>query len=141
MKLCPACSRHLRDNPTTCPFCHTALSHGAPKLAALSLAAGLALAGCGDDGKSPGTDGTTDTSSSSSSTTQSTTETSGTTDATTDATTSTSTSTTDDSNGPVSAYGGPPADTITDGGRGQPAPDEDAPPSPFVAEPAPKPAK
>jgi len=139
VKLCQACSRHLRADTTTCPFCHAAAPAVPPRLAALSLAAGLALAGCGDDGKSPATDSTTD-SSSSSSTTQSTTETSGTTDATTtDATTSTST--TEDSNGPVSAYGGPPADTITDGGRGQPAPDEDAPPSPFVAEPAPRPTK
>ena len=114
MKLCPACSRHLRRDATSCPFCGATLTGPSRSLAALSLAAGLAMAGCGDDGKEP------TTSASSSSTSES-----------TGMTTTTTTDPTDPTNSQgVSAYGGPPVDTMTAGDRALPAPDADAPLSP-----------
>ncbi|MEZ4453774.1 MAG: hypothetical protein R3B09_30240 [Nannocystaceae bacterium] len=86
MKLCPSCSRHLKRDQATCPFCQVTILVSNSPLAAISLAAGLALAGCnGDDGETTETTGgTSSTSTSASSTTA---------DSTTMESTSTSTST------------------------------------------------
>lgn len=131
MKTCPACARHLKLSATTCPFCQASLGATSPTLAALSLAAGLALAGCSaDDGESTTGESTGASSSTTSSTASST---SSTTAETTTTTSSTSTSSTTDMSGPVSAYGGPPVDTITDGKTVLPPPDADAPVSPADA--------
>ncbi|MCA9661951.1 MAG: hypothetical protein KC486_26670 [Myxococcales bacterium] len=126
MKLCPACSCHVRRDATTCPMCHATLSAATTSATsaaalALTLAAGLALSGCtGDDGETTAT--TTSTSSTSSTTT----------DDSSSSSTSTSTSTTAmssaESSVGVAAYAGPPVDTNGNSDRALP-PDADAPPS------------
>ncbi|MEZ4453772.1 MAG: hypothetical protein R3B09_30230 [Nannocystaceae bacterium] len=147
MKLCPGCSRHVKRDQATCPFCQATITPPTSPLAVVTLAAGLALAGCnGDDGESTTGESTTGfqtatayggpgpDSESNSSTSSGTNTSSGTTDETTTSSSS-STSSTTDMSGPVSAYGGPPADTITAGKEAFAPPDADAPPSPPESDP------
>src|ERR1041385_5046237 len=70
---CPDCSRHVRTSETTCPFCGAgvaeAIAKATPRIlpterlsrAAMMAfaAAGLGMAGCGDDNPTPGPGGNT----------------------------------------------------------------------------------
>jgi hypothetical protein len=59
---CPSCGRHVRVQSTSCPFCATTFgTTTAATCAAIGLAFGLALSGCGDDGQTsqPTGDGST----------------------------------------------------------------------------------
>ncbi|MCB9565714.1 MAG: hypothetical protein H6710_00540 [Myxococcales bacterium] len=61
MRICPGCSRHLRADATTCPFCQKTTQAPTAAALALTLVAGVAsvtLVGCTGDDKASTSDAT-----------------------------------------------------------------------------------